>query len=86
MRIKVKIAEEKRENVEISTPFIKLDAFLKFSAACSTGGEAKEAVQSGQVEVNGEVCAQRGRKLRSGDTVTVFGRTYTVSAPAGEDI
>ena len=30
--------------------------------------EAKELIQAGGVLVNGAVCTQRGRKLRSGDT------------------
>ena len=32
------------EIIEINTEFIKLDAFLKFSGACETGGEAKLCV------------------------------------------
>lgn len=59
------------EQVEISTPFIKLDSFLKFCGAAETGGQAKELIQAGQVTVNGEVCLQRGKKLRDGDTVAV---------------
>ena len=41
--------------VKITTEFIKLDALLKFSGAMETGGEAKEAIQGGEVRVNGEV-------------------------------
>lgn len=59
--------------IGISTEFIKLDAFLKFAALCSTGGEAKAEVQAGNVLVNGEVCTQRGRKLHTGDTVCFVG-------------
>ena len=55
--------------VAIHTPFIKLDAFLKFSALCETGGEAKLRVQQGDVKVNGEVCLMRGKKLVPGDIV-----------------
>lgn len=57
--------------VEISTPFIKLDALLKFSGLTPTGGQAKEAVLSGVVFVNGEECLQRGRKIYPGDRVSV---------------
>ena len=59
------------EIIEITTEFIKLDAFLKFCGAVGTGGEAKIRIAEGEVSVNGEVCTQRGRKLRSGDIVTV---------------
>ena len=63
---------EKRE-VKIHTEFIKLEALLKFEGLTGTGGEAKERIQAGQVTVNGEVCAQRGRKLRPGDTAALDG-------------
>ena len=58
------------EKVTIQTEYIKLDALLKFAGLCDTGGEAKEAVQAGQVKVNGEVCTMRGKKCRPGDVVT----------------
>lgn len=57
--------------VEINTPFIKLDSFLKFSGLCETGGEAKNLVQEGYIKVNGEVCTMRGKKLRAGDKVSL---------------
>ena len=65
-------------NVNISTEFIKLDAFLKFSGACGTGGEAKALVQMGEVKVNNQVCTARGKKLVPSDTVTFEGETYLV--------
>ena len=67
-----------KETVKIQTEFIKLDALLKFAGVTETGGEAKEAVQAGEVKVNGEVCAMRGRKLRPGDVVTLEGVELTV--------
>ena len=63
---------EKRE-VKTHTEFIKLEALLKFEGLTGTGGEAKERIQAGQVTVNGEVCTQRGRKLRPGDTAALDG-------------
>ena len=57
------------EKITIDTDFIKLDALLKFAAAVGTGGEAKQAVNEGLVQVNGEVCTMRGKKLRPGDKV-----------------
>lgn len=61
------------EKVSISTEFIKLDSLLKFAGVCETGGEAKEAVQAGEVKVNGAVCTMRGKKLRPGDVVELSG-------------
>ena len=57
--------------IEIYSDFIKLDAFLKYAGAVGTGGEAKMRIAAGEVSVNGEVCTQRGKKLRGGDRVTV---------------
>ena len=65
-------------NVKITTDFIKLDQLLKFAGAAAIGSEAKELVLEGRVKVNGEVCTMRGKKIRSGDIVTVNGQDITV--------
>ena len=65
--------------ITITTEYIKLQDLLKFAAIASTGGEAKIMVQEGLVTVNGEVCTQRGRKIRPGDDVCTNGAHYTVS-------
>jgi len=57
------------ETIQIETEFIKLDALLKFASLVASGGEAKQVIGEGLVRVNGEVCTQRGKKLRPGDTV-----------------
>ncbi len=59
----------KLEKISINTEFIKLDAMLKYAAAVGTGGEAKLVISEGMVEVNGEVCTMRGKKLHAGVTV-----------------
>lgn len=63
----------KQETMEVTiqTEYIKLDSLLKFAGLCDTGGFAKELVQQGAVQVNGEVCTMRGKKIRPGDTVEV---------------
>lgn len=68
------------EEIEIRTPFIKLDSFLKFAGTAETGGQAKELVQGGQVKVNGEVCTMRGKKLYPGDRVEALDGVYQVKA------
>ena len=60
-----------RETIYITTEFIKLDAFLKFSGVAETGGHGKEIVAEGVCSVNGEPCTQRGKKIRPGDIVTL---------------
>ncbi|HHU21956.1 MAG TPA: RNA-binding S4 domain-containing protein [Clostridiales bacterium] len=72
------------KNVTIKTPFIKLDAFLKFAAQAQTGGEAKTYIQNGMVKVNGQVCTQRGKKLRNGDVVEINGESYVVCGETEE--
>jgi ribosome-associated protein len=76
MKIKAKAAERKSEKVIINTEFIRLDAFLKFKGIAETGGQAKQFIQDGIVKVNGEVCQSRGKKIRGGDTVSVFSVDY----------
>ncbi len=68
------------ETIEIRTPFIKLDALLKFASLVGSGGEAKAAVQEGLVSVNGESCTQRGKKIYPGDEVSLGGETIRVAA------
>jgi len=68
----------KKVEIAIITEFIKLDSLLKFAGAAETGGEAKEAVQNGEVLYNGEVCTMRGKKVRPGDKVTYAGVEITV--------
>lgn len=63
---------------KITTEFIKLESLLKFEGLVETGGEAKERIQAGEVAVNGEVCTQRGRKLRPGDRVSLDGVELTL--------
>lgn len=60
-----------REEIEIVGEFIKLDSLLKFAGLTETGGIAKEIIQEGRVKVNGEVCTQRGKKIRRGDIVGI---------------
>ena len=64
--------------IEITTEFIKLDALLKFAALVGTGGEAKYVIAEGLVEVNGEKCTMRGKKLREGDVVSFGGETVKI--------
>ena len=64
--------------IKIHTEYIKLQDLLKFAGAVGTGGEAKLAIQNGEVKVNGEPCNLRGRKLRPGDRAELSGRSYVV--------
>ena len=64
--------------IPITTEHIKLQDLMKLADLVSTGGEAKLRILNGEVEVNGEVCTMRGKKLRPGDVVSFEGRELTV--------
>lgn len=57
--------------IKIDTEYIKLDQLLKFASIAETGGHAKFLIKDKHVKVNGEVCTQRGKKIKKGDKVTV---------------
>ena len=57
---------------------LRLDQFLKLSGIAGTGGQAKLLIQSGEVQVNGEVETRRRRKLAVGDVVEVDGKAYSL--------
>ena len=61
------------EQIKIDTDYIKLDQFLKLAAVVQTGGEAKMMIQDEGILVNGQVCTQRGKKLRRDDRVEILG-------------
>ena len=67
------------KTITITTEFIKLQDLLKFANLVSSGGEAKERVQAGEVTVNGEVCTMRGKKIRPGDVVAFAVQELTVA-------
>lgn len=66
------------EKVKISTEYIKLDQLLKFAGAVAIGSEAKSLIAEGRVKVNGAVCTMRGKKIRSGDVVSLYGKDIKV--------
>ena len=59
------------ENIYITTPFITLGQLLKFADVVSDGIDAKILITEGYVKYNGEVELRRGKKVYSGDEVTI---------------
>lgn len=57
--------------ISITGEFIKLDQLLKFANVAESGGMAKEMILDEIVSVNRNICTMRGKKIRSGDLVTV---------------
>ena len=68
------------EDVSIGSEGIRLGQFMKFAGILDSGGDVKEAIIDGYVEVNGEVDRRRGRQLQVGDVVTFEGRSFRVQA------
>lgn len=60
--------------------FILLQALLKVSGLCDTGGAAKEAITGGEVKVDGEPELRRGKKIRAGQVVSYAGQEVKVLA------
>ena len=64
--------------VKIRDEFIKLGQAIKAAGLVENGAEAKEAVQAGEVKVNGEAETRRGRKCVPGDVIEFRGETITI--------
>lgn len=78
IKIQAKVAQKVLKEVYITTEFIRLDAVLKLASVVSTGGQAKMLIEDEQIKVNGEICTQRGKKLRDGDTFSFENRNFIV--------
>lgn len=74
IKIKVKAVNTEPEKLFIATDFIKLDSALKLCGIAQTGGHAKILITDGEIRVNGDVCTERGKKLRQGD-IFKYGRS-----------
>lgn len=81
----MKVVVKKKENtipVPISTEYIKLQDAMKVANVVYSGGEAKTLILEEQVQVDGQVCTMRGKKLRPGDTFTWMGQVYQITQQA----
>lgn len=66
------------EKIKITSEFIKLDQFLKWSGVADSGVMGKQMVLDGMVKVNGEVELRRGKKLYPGYIVEALEQKYIV--------
>jgi ribosome-associated protein len=67
----------KTRDVILSKQPVELYKVLKFEGLCSSGGEAKAAVDAGLVKVNGVVETQKRKQVNAGDTLS-FGQETLV--------
>ena len=66
------------EEIRITTPFIKLDQLVKVAGLAETGAKAKILIDLGDVNVNGEYCTKRGKKIKPGDIIEFRNKSYKV--------
>ena len=55
--------------VEITREPVELYKILKFEGMVTSGGEAKQVIDDGQVIVNGEIETRKRKKIVSGDII-----------------
>jgi|JI6StandDraft_1071083.scaffolds.fasta_scaffold1239691_1 ribosome-associated protein len=58
---------------------LTLEQFLKIQGWVDSGGQAKIAIQGGEVRVNGQVDTRRRRQLAIGDRVEFHGQAAVVA-------
>ena len=68
-----------QDSVSLRDESIKLGQFLKLADLVDTGADAKPLLARGEVTVNGEVEARRGRRLVRGDLVAVGDQSLRVT-------
>ena len=56
-----------------------LAAAMLIAALVPSGGEAKTVIAGGLVQVNGDICTMRGKKIRLGDTVSFGGMELKIT-------
>ncbi len=78
IKIQAKVAQKLKKEVRITTDFIRLDAALKLASVVSTGGQAKMLIEDEKIKVNGELCTQRGKKLREGDEFSFENQLFVI--------
>ncbi|MFC7402956.1 RNA-binding S4 domain-containing protein [Citricoccus sp. GCM10030269] len=64
--------------LEIRDEMIRLGQALKLANLVEDGADAREVIDAGLVQVNGEPETRRGRQLHHGDVIEFSGETMTV--------
>ena len=67
------------EIIKLKDDYIKLGQALKAAGLVESGVDAKFVIQDGQVEVNGQIELQRGKKLYDGDVVEFEGNQIKIT-------
>lgn len=59
------------ELIEITTEYIQLDQFLKWAGIVETGGQVKDFIENGIIELNGQPITEKRKKLRNLDIIII---------------
>lgn len=65
-------------HIQIRDESIRLGQLLKLASLADDGFHAKQLIEDGMVQVNGQIETRRGAQIRNGDTVSVLGETVSV--------
>ena len=72
------MSDNSPRTVHIRQEPIELSQLLKFAGVVETGGDAKQAIANGLVQLNGKVETQKAKKIKAGDQVTYEGHILVV--------
>ena len=64
------------KTIKITSEYITLGQFLKFTNVISNGGEAKFFIANNKIFLNGQQIFERGKKLRSHDQININDRLF----------
>lgn len=64
------------KTIKITSEYITLGQFLKFTNIISNGGEAKFFIANNKIFLNGQQIFERGKKLRSHDQININDRLF----------
>ncbi len=69
---------------ELESEFVELYKILKFEGLSESGGEAKQAIAEGLVQVNGEIETRKRKKIRPGDQIDFIDHHIEVIGKCGD--
>ncbi|MCQ2001855.1 RNA-binding S4 domain-containing protein [Arthrobacter zhaoxinii] len=67
------------QDLPIRNDMIRLGQLLKLANLAEDGIQAKQLIEDGLVQVNGDIEERRGRQLHAGDLVSVNGETVRIT-------
>lgn len=79
-------APSSTRSVQVREVPIELCQFIKFGGLADSGGDAKQFITEGSVQLNGVVETQKRKKLAAGDRVTLNGQTLVVALGAAASL